>query len=284
MKLFKKVKYPNGRRHIYLFGVKIFSYQKQTDKNFIHLEQKINNTNPNLSNLWHVQRVKKLHSETFKKFKNINSEKDIVIVCTGPSLNNFIPIKDAIYIGVNKAFAFDKINLDYLFMQDYVGSKKYIEDSFPYKNKNLIRFYGIEPVYKIPYFTIPESVSLRHNALRYYCHSSFSDTPELPDIFAYDLCSEELYAKGSTVFPAIQFALYTNPKRIFLVGCDCSASGHFDTKDNTSDLSNLISHWKKLKQFIQEYYPETEIISVNPVGLKGLFIDYFQKRNINYEK
>ena len=35
MKLFKKVKYPNGRRHIYLFGIKIFSYQKQTTKTII---------------------------------------------------------------------------------------------------------------------------------------------------------------------------------------------------------------------------------------------------------
>ena len=35
MKLFKKVKYPNGRRHIYLFGIKIFSYQKQTTNTII---------------------------------------------------------------------------------------------------------------------------------------------------------------------------------------------------------------------------------------------------------
>ena len=29
--------------------------------------------------------------------------------------------------------------------------------------------------------------------------------------------------------------------------------------------------WTKLKKFVQIYYPETKIISINPVGLKGVF-------------
>ena len=33
-----------------------------------------------------------------------------------------------------------------------------------------------------------------------------------------------------------------------------------------------------MKEFISQNYPETEIVSVNPVGLKGLFTDiYFDK-------
>ena len=32
MKVFKKVRYPNGRRYVYLFGVKVFSYKKHNNK------------------------------------------------------------------------------------------------------------------------------------------------------------------------------------------------------------------------------------------------------------
>lgn len=111
--------------------------------------------------------------------------------------------------------------------------------------------------------------------MRYYCHASCSETPELPDVFAYDLCVEELYCKGSTVFAALQFALWTNPKRIYLVGCDCSNAGHFDNS-NGNDMGVLLEPYKKFKSFASTYYPETEIISVNPVGLRGLFKDLDQ--------
>ena len=39
---------------------------------------------------------------------------------------------------------------------------------------------------------------------------------------------------------------------------------------------DLIGKWKKLKEFADEKYPNTEIISVNPVGLKGLFKDEYE--------
>ena len=33
--------------------------------------------------------------------------------------------------------------------------------------------------------------------------------------------------------------------------------------------------WKELKRFAEVYYPTTEIISVNPVGLRGMFKDLY---------
>ena len=277
--VFTKEKCPNGRRHIYICGIKVFSYSK---KNKISKTQELVITKKepvvDMSVLWQMQRVARLHNETFASFKNINNGKDVVIVCTGPSLNDFKPIKDAVYIGVNRAFAAKNLTLDYLFMQDNTGLKDYIEDSFPYKNKKLIRFYGIEPTGVIDDFVIPESIAIRHNAKRYYCHASCSKTPDLPDIFAYDLCAEELYSKGSTVFDALQFALWTNPKRIYLVGCDCSNAGHFNAKDSTQNFDILVEPYCLLKEFASVYYPETEIISVNPVGLKGVFKDLYQRK------
>ena len=81
----------------------------------------------------------------------------------------------------------------------------------------------------------------------------------------------------SSTFSAMQFALFTNPKRIYLVGCDCS-SGYYDGKGG-NNAAPFIEVWKELKKFADIYYPETEIISVNPVGLKGLFTDLYQGEN-----
>lgn len=233
------------------------------------------NIKDELTVLWQMQRVRALHSTVFPRFKNINAGKDVVIVTTGPSLNDYQFIDGAIHIGVNKSFKAENINLDYLFMQDYVATHNYIEESFPYKNEKLIRFYGIEPYDKAPRFIIPESVAIRHGALRYYTHPTVADSPELPDCFGFDLTSEELYGKGSTVFAAINFALWTNPKCIYLVGCDCSELGHFYAMDNTIACQTLIQHYTLLKKFVSEHYPETEIISINPVGLKGMFKDIY---------
>ena len=90
----------------------------------------------------------------------------------------------------------------------------------------------------------------------------------------------------------MQFILYTNPSKIYLVGIDCSSAGHFNQKQDTTeehakrmkdrgedlfqwaDLTQRF--WYELKEFACQYYPGTEIISVNPVGLRGLFKDLDQ--------
>ena len=69
--------------------------------------------------------VAKIHSESFAKYKNCNEGKSVALIATGPSLSSYVPIRDAINVGVNKSFLFDKLNLDYLFIQDY-NSKDYI--------------------------------------------------------------------------------------------------------------------------------------------------------------
>ena len=50
--------------------------------------------------------------------------------------------------------------------------------------------------------------------------------------------------------------------------------------DNVSGFkeNHKIKHaqgWKELKRFAEVYYPTTEIISVNPVGLRGMFKDLY---------
>lgn len=63
-----------------------------------------------------------------------------------------------------------------------------------------------------------------------------------------------------------------NQKKIYLVGCDASNNGYYYNNDlNYLDLTRVLLGWNKIKEFKDIYYPNTEIISINPVGLKGLF-------------
>ena len=127
-------------------------------------------------------------------------------------------------------------------------------------------------------FVFPESYAHELGALRY---RAVEGTLER---FALDLSSQPLADCGSVVFSALQFALWMNPRRLYLVGCDCSHGGYFykDAKAsssgaNTLALDRVMQGYAWFKLFAQRYYPATEIVSINPVGLKGLFIDQTQE-------
>lgn len=209
-----------------------------------------------------------LHQKTFIEFKNINMNKDVVLVATGPTLNKYKVIEGAVHVGVNRSFLFDNIKLDYLFMQDFAAVQNIIAESVGYTGNNCVKFYGIlrnNPKGKL----IPESYVVNANGRRYK-----TDYPYYPSRFVVDISSQSLGDFCSVVFPAIQFILWTNPKRIYLVGCDCSQEGYFNDGQKTKlQTQTIIDGWKDLKEFAEYNYPATEIFSINPVGLKGIFKD-----------
>ena len=213
------------------------------------------------------------HQNTFLPFKNMFEGKNIVIVATGSSLNRYIPIPDTIHIGVNRAYKFESIMLDFLFIQDISGLKNEISNINEYGKGKCIKFYG--DVLPIEQCAIPESYLIKSDAKRYY--TGGMNTP-----FVRDISSCLLPDFGSVVFSALAFALYTNPKKLYLVGCDCSDTGYFDNYTETissslkGDLPNIFQGWQKFKTFANHFYPDTDIISINPVGLKGVFHDIEQ--------
>lgn len=224
--------------------------------------------------------VSALHTQTFLKYKNINEGKDVVLLATGPSLNNFKPIKNAVYIGVNKAYSYDKVKLDYLFVQDYEGAKYYIDEISKYKKQNpeLKLFYGITGYVPNDPWLIPESVALKHKAERYY-NLYRPEEKVWGEDFTYDILNNPLKCFGSVSFAVMQFILWTNPKRIYLVGCDNSLKGYAQgilNEANKLNISRGLEGWIKLKKFAQKFYPDTEIISIHPDGLKGIFKDEYQ--------
>ena len=87
-------------------------------------------------------------------------------------------------------------------------------------------------------------------------------------------------AYGSIIFRAIHFALFTRPKKVLLVGCDCAATEHFNgfpylSYEERSMIPQWIYGFKNVRRFVSLHYPDTEIVSINPVGLKGMFHDIY---------
>lgn len=220
----------------------------------------------------------KLHNATFSKYKSIHAGQDIVLTATGPTINFYTPLPNAVHIGVNKAMMLKQIRLDYLFMQDYFAITDYIEQA---ANIDCKKFYGIIPPPAAPTLIIPESIAQRHKAERYYVEVMIGRT--LDGLLPHDISAHPFKDWGSVILPAAQFALYTNPRRIYLAGCDTSNSGYFDNSEPKFPLGvdSVIYGWNKVKEMAAFLYPETEIISINPVGLKGMFKDVYTKEYLS---
>ena len=231
-----------------------------------------------------------VNQKAFSEFKNIYDGKSVVLIGAGPTVNYFEPIKDAIYVGCNRAFLLDNVKFDYLFAIDKAGIDQYYEGFAKYKGNNCIKFIGDQNMNRKE-FQIPEHyINNLENARRYK-----TDAGYLPSKFTLDIATEPLGNFCTVTLQAIQFILYTNPKRIYLVGIDCTVAtqGHFQGKtyDNSQrnesaaqNDENAIKYYSRLKNFVEIYYPETEIITINPVGLKGIFEDEYTQSYLDNMK
>ena len=229
---------------------------------------------------WRIEEmndVSALNTKTFEPFKNKFRGKKIVIFAGGPSAQYYQPIEDAIHIGLNFAWKKKNIPLNYLFTND--GPTKEIRDEM-YEGFKQIKdgIFISKFVDRIPYcyYNYPEDVSLNFkNVYRFY----IDDSVDYP--IYQDICNHPLSCCGSVVFVALHFALFTYPKQIYIVGCDSQAGnyGHFYDDDSSSKifphLDKIKITWTRMKMFAANHYPETEIISVNPIGLKNLFRDIY---------
>lgn len=275
-----KMKFLNTSAKINKFETQLNEFISQNQLQMLDIDAKISHINNiilerlNNSDLKHFQikletyrAIPQLHTKIFKPYKNIYTEKNIYIIATGPTLKYFKQIEDGVYIGVNKSFLTD-IKLKYLFMQDYIATQGYIEMANDYP---CVKFYGkfVNPNLE-NHIGIPQKIREKANAKSYY--NNFPSK----EIF-YDIENNALMDFTSVTFAAIHFALYTGSKKIHLVGCDCSNNGYYDNTNQNSkmDVEYTMQGYNKLKEFCSLYYPDVEIISVNPIGLKGLFKDIY---------
>lgn len=223
--------------------------------------------------------VAKQHSKVFPQFKHANEGKTVALIATGPTMNYFNPADDVVQIGVNKAFLRKDLDLKYWFAIDYFATKNLIEDL---KSKDFYKFFGqcsssnTDHIYvkvkeEPEYYCFPDSVieSVPNSFKFYIDHPSREvnrdiETQPLPDF-------------SSCVFSALSFALYSGAKKIYIVGCDCAMNGYFDKTQQIAcwNINNLIKSWDVVKDYLAIFHPEVEIVSVNPVGLKGYFKDVY---------
>jgi hypothetical protein len=233
-----------------------------------------------------------VNTAAFGGCKDLYVGREVAIVATGATLNDYRPIEGAVHIGMNTAYRYQRCTLDYLFVQDfnrdafreYYGEgylKEYIQDIAALRCKKFVGMYSEDCPHR--HIRLSESDLARVNAVRY-----FVDIAPSEEIYE-NICFHPLMDFFSVVFPAVHFALFTNPRRIYLVGCDLLADGkyrHFDDEGEGSRAEDRVSSvaefqkntaWPKVKAFAAQHYPDTEIVSVNPVGLKGLFRDLYTK-------
>ncbi|MBO5435491.1 glycosyltransferase [bacterium] len=258
-----KIKKDEKNKKYYILGVQVKNKKITTPPTQPPFEQYFENQQISiLANSSHAY---------LKQYHNLYNNAEIFIIACGPTINYFKPLNSKIYIGINRAFMRSDINYDYLFAQDQFPEGMFDFDN--YSNEKCKKFYGILSNWHGRRFShckrIPHYCMDKSNANVYYLESIVSHN------WPYDISKEPFGEFKSTVFSALQFALYTKPKRIYLVGCDCDFSGYFYGNDGTHKYPHLIEQWIKAKKHINEVYPDVEIISVNPVGLKSMFKDVY---------
>lgn len=221
--------------------------------------------------------VAHVHQQTFPQFKNSNKGKAIAILATGPTLNYAPELLSVKTICCNRSFEFLQekgLEPDYIFVQDYPAVRIFFHELLKQRSKIFI---GQYPGRFVNTMSTPEYLRDQENVYNYYTSGGRTYFTDIrPDIECNTLSDH-----GTIVHPALHFALYTNPDKIFLIGCDTSRSGYFNKNlvQGTMNVDNLIVGYKKFKEFSNWHYPNTKIISINPIGLKGLFDEdqYTQK-------
>lgn len=218
-----------------------------------------------------------IHQKSFQDYKDSMMGRDVVLMAAGPTFNQYTreKWKDAYHIGVNKAVKFQG-KLDYYFMSDYYAVEKYglLNEIVNNDAKKFFALGILEDELSVVQYYPPLSFLSQNHANPYFYMHYTSHQIIQPDITKHPLSSCR-----SVILHTLHFALFCRPKRIYLVGCDCSSDGHFDTKKHSvypkDGVEKLILDWKKMALFAKYYYPDVEIISINPVGLKGLFKDEY---------
>lgn len=245
--------------------------------------------------------VAETHQQTFGMYKDANKGKIVVICAPGPSLNCYQYNDAYVHIGLNSVLFNDEIKVDYYFNQhipsevDFYGSgcdvhpglrKKYLEHFSKLKCVKFIgQKIGSDWIISPPFGEISNS-----NYKPYYI-SDIKTTHR----FCADIRYNFLYGARSIIFPALQFALFTNPEKILIVGSDgydASEKNYFQNEmdhemrermgekvDIRNELLSINEQmeeiYKEFRKFAMLSYPNTEIIMVNPVHYKGIFKETF---------
>lgn len=222
--------------------------------------------------------MSQVHHESFSKYRDAFVGRDVVILGAGPTLKSFKrdDFSDAIFIGVNKTIV-QFPNMHYYFLSDWTAAVEYgITEEIQKSSAKKFFHMGIWNDEYYNGWDMPPLDFARKCDASFYFAINYTGHQAIQK----DIAQHPLYGYGTVVISPFHFALFCHPRRVFIVGCDCSDGGHYD------DISSIVypSHhialireeWRRMALFAKYHYPDVEIISINPVGLKGLFKDEYR--------
>lgn len=208
-------------------------------------------------------------NKSFEKYHDLHKGQRAIVFGTGPTYYKTevdkLP-KDCIYIGVNGCNARKDLKFDYYFFGDKLNvprtatadylkrwdSSLITKQAFAYTKVWLSRHEWKKEEPRKNLWLTDEEIK-QYNALPYSITRQF--------VFRYDIV--KFPPTSNIIFSAIQFAIYSGVREIFLVGSDVSPQPGLNT-------SVLLTQFRSLKKTLMPQ-TKTQIFSINPVGLKGIF-------------
>lgn len=222
-------------------------------------------------------KVYKHHSVVLPPYKNIYAGKSVVICGSGPTLNYYKQLKNIIHIGLNRVYENNNLKLDYIFAWDFNNLKKddanFYEKIKKYDAKKIVGLFLDDNISQVSENEIKELDALSlYSSARHGLFQNAVDNLIYKDIEMYPLMDF-----NSVAFGAFHFTLYTHPLKIYLVGIDNSLTGYFKKEHSQRFLmvEQIKEGWFKVRKFLSIHYPDIEVISINPVGLRGIFKDVY---------
>ncbi|MDA9080150.1 hypothetical protein N9M16_01820 [Candidatus Dependentiae bacterium] len=225
-----------------------------------------------------------MNEQNILPYRDKHKGQKAILFCTGPSLEkyDYRPLLTAettrpIMVGVNGIIFAEvarEVGLDYLFLQDTgrVNGAKHkhvfhqnIDEFAKFKCREQ-KFYGtfihgdlIAPTKK----EAQHSGAKQYEMIRPKCLARF---PLVDDIGHFTLGGG-----CSVAFSALQFILFTGVSKVQVVGCDGTSNGYAGIESGEGiAYDRILSMWKMIPSFLQEYYPDIKLEIVRPVALRGI--------------
>ena len=235
--------------------------------------------------------------QNLKVLHNIHLGQSAIVFGAGPSLLDYEEIDDGTLIRVscNRQIFFDKILPFHLYINvDGGGGGKHsyasqFKDEIDTYQPLYAKFYGVH--FKILYEAYVDARAIPFMVYttdyRYHEYTNNFGEKRETQIENVDLVHTVKFSKDISIlppalnsnvaFPIMQFLLYMGFSKIYLVGFDSSGGGRWNYPNaywDTDTYAQRVAQWPKRWYFFRkwqlEVYPDVKMVSVNPIGLKGM--------------
>ena len=230
-------------------------------------------------------------NQCFEPFKDLHAGMSIAVMGCGPSIDLYDGSKNLIHIGCNELIYSEKFKLDYFFIGDsqagWRGKEKtFYADPDTYKayRPRIAKFVRDHPSADVSMLRANAGAPIDHSVHYDICDrvgtlSEFQKSRQMS--FQTDIVNNYMYSRMSITWEMLQFALWTGPSKIYLMGQDCSYSKgtlhnpHHKAYGGVPRVP-LIQRWQEFSAWVKSSYPETEVFIINPVAMK-----YFEEKSLD---